>query len=88
MLRNNVLISLGRLFLFCLHHVSRPTSLVKDMMDVARKAIHYLHNLEWSERQQQHCVFCHREELTTVLYEASPSRPAICHLPSAHVPVC
>ncbi|EFW98739.1 hypothetical protein CMQ_4591 [Grosmannia clavigera kw1407] len=38
------------------------------MLDFVKKALHYLHNLEWSERQQQHCVFCHREELPEVVY--------------------
>ena len=38
-------------------------------METLRKIIHYLANLEWTEKKQHYCIFCDRERLKSVVYE-------------------
>ena len=38
-------------------------------MESIRKILHYLANLEWTEKIQHDCVFCDREKLRNVIHE-------------------
>ena len=38
-------------------------------MESLRKILHYLANLEWTEKKQHDCVFCDREKLRNVIHE-------------------
>lgn len=39
-----------------------------------RHFLHYLANLEWTERKQHDCIFCNRERLRDVVYEVLQTR--------------
>lgn len=38
-------------------------------MERAKKTLHYLSNLEWTEKKQDRCVFCEPGELKNPLFE-------------------
>ena len=38
-------------------------------MERIRRILHYLANLEWTEKKQHDCIFCDREKLRDVIYE-------------------
>lgn len=38
-------------------------------MESIRKILHYLANLEWTEKKQHDCIFCNRERLRDVIHE-------------------
>ena len=40
-------------------------------MDTICRILRYLANLEWSEKKQDHCIFCDRDRLESIVYEVS-----------------
>ncbi|KAK5997651.1 hypothetical protein PT974_00006 [Cladobotryum mycophilum] len=38
-------------------------------MQTIKRIVHYLSNLEWTERSQEICVFCDRNNFASIVYE-------------------
>ena len=49
--------------------IRHRTSGYQRSMESLRKILHYLANLEWTEKKQHDCVFCDRENLRNVIHE-------------------
>jgi len=38
-------------------------------METIRKIVHYLLNLQWTEKVQRECLFCDRKNFQNIVYE-------------------